>query len=134
MTRHVWALAALLACAACASSPNQETGPAAARTASVDPVGTFDFTTTVEGTDVTGSIVIARAATGGYTGSITTNVTDPIPVTGVTVEGQTLHVTAESPDGQVTFTMVFTGNDFTGNWSIGGGQMSGVASGRRRVS
>ena len=132
MRKPLLAWVALLACVACASS-GQEAGIASARPTGVDPVGTFDFMTTAEGSDVTGSILITRAATGGYGGTITTSMTEPIPVTGVTVEGQTIYLTAETPDGQLSITMAFTGNDFTGNWSLGGGQMSGVLSGKRRV-
>jgi hypothetical protein len=109
--------------AACASTPAQ---PRA-----VDPVGTFDFTTAMEGTEISGSIEIQRGAD-GYTGTLTTNVSEPIPVTSVTVEGQTVYAVASAPDGPVNCTLTFTGNDFTGSWNYAG--MAGQLTGKRRAT
>jgi len=122
--RAVISLCAGIAVAAgCASAPAQ---PRA-----VDPVGTFDFSTSMEGTAISGSIEI-RTGASGYTGTLSTNVTEPIPITAVTVEGQMLNVTANAPDGPVNFTMNFTGNDFTGGWTYAG--MSGQMTGSRRTT
>lgn len=125
-----WLLAAALTTlAACASAPsNPET--AAASTA-VEPAGTYDFNTTVDGTAVTGVVTITRG-TGGYTGTITTNVTDPITIDQVTAEGNRITVIALTPDGALTFTMDFSGDDFSGAWALG--EMSGTHTGKRRTS
>lgn len=125
-----WLLAAALTTlAACASAPsNPET--AAASTA-VEPAGTYDFNTTVDGTAVTGVVTITRG-TGGYTGTITTNVTDPITIDQVTAEGNRITVIALTPDGALTFTMDFSGDDFSGTWTLG--EMSGTHTGKRRTS
>jgi hypothetical protein len=119
-----WAgICAAVALAACASAP------AAPR--AVDPVGAFDFTTSMEGTEVTGTIEIQRADGGGYTGTLSTNVTEPIPLSSVTVDGQKLTVIADAPDGPVTMVLTFVGNDFTGNWTYT--TLAGTATGRRRT-
>lgn len=139
-------LAAAALLAACASNPPAQTPappppaltpaqqPAQpATSAALDPLGIFDFTTAVEGMSVAGTITITKPATGtGYTGTITTNVTEPIGISRVVVEGQKLIVTAQTPDGDLTFTMEFKGNDFTGTWAMPG--MSGTHAGVRRKS
>jgi hypothetical protein len=122
MNRWAAVCASLAFAASCASAPAQ---PRA-----VDPVGTFDFTTSMEGTAIEGTVTIQRAQN-GYSGSLTTNVTEPIPVSSVVVDGQKVTVVADAPDGPVTMVFTFTGNDFTGNWTYG--TMSGTASGRRRA-
>jgi len=122
MRRWIGVFASVAFAAACASAP---AGPRP-----VDPVGTFDFTTSMDGTAIEGTITIQRAQN-GYTGSLTTNVTEPIPVSSVVVEGQKVTVVANAPDGPVTMVFTFTGNDFTGNWTYA--NMSGTASGRRRT-
>lgn len=124
--------------AACSGTPQpQEPAPARDVTppppAAVDPVGVFDFTTTVEGMGaVNGTITITKNPAGGYGGTIGTNVTETITIRTVTVDGQKVNVVADTPDGPITFTMEFTGNDFTGTWTLGG--MSGVHTGKRRTS
>jgi hypothetical protein len=114
---------------ACASNPEPATPPAPQ---AVDPVGVFDFATNVEGTAVQGTITVESAPGGGHGGSITTDVTEPIPISGVTVDGQNMTVTAQTPDGPITMSLTFTGNDFTGSWTMGG--MSGSLNGSRRSS
>jgi hypothetical protein len=126
-----WLLAAALTTlAACASAPsNPETTPAASR--AVDPAGMYDFNTTVDGSAVTGVVTITRGPS-GHTGTITTNVTDPITIDQVTAEGNRITVIALTPDGALTFTMDFSGDDFSGTWTLG--EMSGTHTGRRRTS
>lgn len=116
--------AALCVLGGCASAPR---GPAP-----LDPVGAFDFSTTVEGTDVSGTITVTREAN-GYGGTITTDVTEPIPIRTVSVQGQTMEVAAETPDGPLTMTLTFTGDAFTGSWSMADGSMSGALTGSRRT-
>ena len=43
--------------------------------------------------------------------------------------GQELTVVAETPNGNVTFRMMFTGDTFTGGWTLGGD--TGAITGRR---
>ena len=110
-----------LVVAACASAPR---GPAP-----LDPVGRYEFTTTFQGQTVTGAVLIGGSP-GAYTGQITTNITEPLPVTGVAVNGQEMVVTASTPDGDLTIRMNFTdANAFTGGWQMPGD--SGTLTGTR---
>jgi len=124
------ALALTFALCACSSAPRANTP---ARPAPLDPVGMFDFSTTADGTDVTGTITVTRTDM-GYSGAINTSVTEPLPISGIEVEGNSMHVLAHMPDDTVTMTLTFTGDDFTGNWSLGSGQMSGAITGKRRTN
>lgn len=129
------AVAIVMLTSACAGAPEPEAPAPPAREvtppapAAVDPVGVFDFTTTVEGMAVAGTITVTKTAA-GYGGSIATNVTETIPVRSVVVEGQKATVVADTPDGPINFTMEFKGDEFTGTWTLGA--MSGVHSGKRR--
>lgn len=124
------ALMLALAAAGCASSPPESPEPMRPGPARLEPVGTYDYSTTFEGTDVNGSIVINRAGD-GYEGVINTGgMTDPIPVDRVIVEGQTLRVLADTPDGTLEFRLDFTGNEFAGMWTLADG--SGRITGQRR--
>lgn len=125
MKRSIAPLAAAVMLAACASSGQQ----APAGPAPLDPVGTYDFTTNVEGTPVTGVVTITRNST-GYGGSVATDVTETIPITAVTVEGQKVMVTAATPDGPLTFALTMNGADFTGSWTLG--PMAGTMTGKKR--
>jgi type 1 fimbria pilin len=109
---------------ACASAQVTPEAPAA-----LDPVGVYDFTTTVDGTVVSGTVTITQG-TSGYGGSLATDATETIPVRSVAVEGQKLTVLADSPDGPVTFVMTLNGDEFAGTWSYAG--MSGAHTGKRR--
>jgi len=122
-----------VAATACASASPPPVAPARAveppAPPPVDPVGIFDFTTSLEGTVVNGTVTIVKTDA-GFGGSLTTNVTEPVPVRAAVVEGQKLTVIADTPDGPVVFTMEFKGDEFTGGWSLG--TMSGSHSGKRR--
>jgi len=114
----------LLFLAACASNP------APSVPAPLNPVGYFEFATDIEGESVTGSLEIRQAEGGGYTGTLTASAApEPLPIRSVTVEGQTLTVVADTPDGPVTAVLTFTGDTFTGPWSYAG--MSGTMAGKR---
>lgn len=117
-------LALCLVAAACASAQVEPEAPAP-----LDPVGLYDFTTAIEGDAVSGTITITRTSQ-GYGGTITTNISDPIPVRSVVVDDRRITVTGDTPDGPVTLTMNVDGDDFAGTWSFGG--MSGTHSGKRR--
>ena len=127
-------LACALLLGACASAP-PEPAPAAREVtppapAAVDPVGTFDFSTAVEGMAVNGTMTISRNPAGALEGTITTNITEAIPVRSVTVTGQRMNVVADTPDGPLNFVLEFQGDEFSGTWDLG--SMAGTHSGRRR--
>lgn len=115
-------IACLMMLAACAS------GQVLSR--SVDPVGSFDFTTSIEGTPVAGTITITQNAS-GYGGTLSTDMTDSMPISSVSVDGQTMVVVSVAPDGTATLSLTFTGDTFTGSWSFA--DMSGTLTGRRRA-
>lgn len=129
-TSHL-ALLVTLAAAGCASSPAESRPePTPPGPAPLDPVGTYDYSTNFEGMDVTGSIIIERAGAEPEGVIDTGGMTDPIPVSRVIVEGQTMRVLADTPDGTLEFRLNFDGEAFTGTWTLAGG--SGEIAGQRR--
>lgn len=125
--------AALSLAAACSTAPAADTGPApstgTATAAAVNPVGRYEFATSVQGQVVTGTIEIAGTP-GAYTGQITTSITPPLPIAGATANGQEVLVTANTPDGPLAFRMNFTdATNFTGGWELAGD--SGSLTGHR---
>jgi len=131
--------AALLA--ACAQSPQAAPGPAPSPAPAVSApaptpapapasaAGLYDFTTVVQGDQVTGTITIV-AEGDRYSGTIATSATPEIPISSVTMEGQVINVTATSPDGEVVMQLTMQGQEFTGTWSYAG--QSGTMTGRKR--
>lgn len=116
----LFALALGVMLSSCASTPE---GPPP-----VDPVGYFEFTTSVDGQPVVGSIEV-RESNGRFTGVLATDATEPVEVGAAVVEDQQLTITADTPDGPVTLVLLFTGDTFTGTWTYAG--MSGTMTGRR---
>jgi hypothetical protein len=94
--------------------------PAAARptTAALDPVGSYEFTTVVDGQTVTGTMHI-EGTPGAYKGRIITTVFPEIPVVGATVESNIINVKASMPDGELIISMMMDGMNFKGNWALG---------------
>ena len=125
---------ATTACATAGTTADTGTSTTATTTtaaASVNPVGRFDFTTSVQGQSVTGAIQVAGNP-GAYTGQITTSITPPIPINSVTATGQTMVITGSTPDGTLTIRMNFTdASAFTGGWELSGD--SGSITGRRAM-
>lgn len=119
--KRLLAVVLLLLAAACASAPP---GPPP-----FDPVGVFEFQTTVNGGPVTGSVEVTGQPD-AYGGTIRTSATPDLPIAGVAVDGNVLVVTGDTPDGVVTLRMTFTGDDFTGRWELAGD--GGTLTGRRR--
>lgn len=121
---------AILLLGACASSPPTTTtssAPQATAQAAVNPVGAYEFTTTVDGQTVTGTLHI-EGTPGAYKGRILTSVFPEIPVVGATVENNNVvNVKANMPDGELTLRMVMEGMNFKGNWTLGadGGEFNG---------
>jgi hypothetical protein len=94
----------------------------------VNPVGTFSVATEVNGGPVTGTLTIGGAA-GAYAGSFTSDALPELPVSKVTVKGPAMTMQLESPQGTVVMTLTFTGNDYTGQWELGG--QTGAMKGKR---
>ena len=124
MKNTPWIIAAsalALALAACASAPDpapRDTTHAAADVREVDPVGSYMFTTTVQGRTVDGHLQITGTP-GAWGGSFHTPVTGELPLSSVDVDGQEVRITANTPDGVVRVRMMFSGDTFTGDWSLG---------------
>ena len=122
-----FAIALLLtSSAACATAPAGEPAPAPPmiavpappRAAALNPVGKYEFTTSLQGQTLTGTMEIAGTP-GAYTGRITSSATEPIPITTVTVEGQNMTVAGETPNGTLTIRMTMAADGtFTGGWTL----------------
>lgn len=122
---------AVSACAPAATNAGMATGtaPGAATSASVNPVGRYEFTTSFQGQPITGGILVAGTP-GAYTGQITTSVTPPLPISSITAMGQEMVVTGNTPDGVLTIRVNFTdATAFAGAWEWSGD--SGSLTGRR---
>lgn len=126
--------AAVLLFAACSSAPETttptpqpavQTPPAPV---AVDPAGSYEFSTIVDGQTVTGTMAISGTP-GAYRGRILSNMFPEIPITSVTVFQRKMVVKGSMPDGEVTLNMAFTGQDFVGNWELG--QMTGDFTGKK---
>lgn len=121
--------------AAPAPSSAASTSPASAAAvaakpskAAVNPVGQFEFNTEVNGSPMKGNLRIA-GTTGGWTGSMTSDITPELPITSIAVDGQTMKLVMDTPNGAATINLSFTGDTFTGNWELGGA--SGPLTGKR---
>jgi hypothetical protein len=94
----------------------------------VDPVGTFFFQTSYQGQPVDGTVSISGGE-GNYSGTVIPHggVAPPMPITSVTVEGQTITITADFEGELLSFTMVFQGDAYAGSWTLGSeyGTLSG---------
>jgi hypothetical protein len=113
-----------------ASAPSAPSAVAAApaKSAAVNPVGTFEFNTEVNGSPMKGNIRIAGTP-GNYSGSMTSDITPELPITSIAVDGQTMKLAMDTPNGAATINIAFTGDTFTGNWELGGA--SGPLTGKR---
>lgn len=119
----------LFVAASCASAP-PEAAPAPAAAPAFDPVGTFDFSTGVDGQNVTGVITISRGTIGNLAAVLSTSATPEIPMQSVVAEGNRVTMRASTPDGAVAMILNFEGAAFTGSWSFG--DLAGTMTGRRR--
>jgi len=117
----------LMSSAACSTMPATEAAPAAPPApvaapapAALNPVGKYEFTTSLQGQTLTGTMEVTGTP-GAYAGRITSSATEPIAITAVTVEGQNMTVTGETPSGTLTIRMVMAGDGtFTGGWTLAG--------------
>lgn len=127
MMRKLTPLALVLA--ACASSNTASTTATPQTTATkavtppppavMDPTGSYEFSTVVDGQTVTGTLFI-NGTTGAYTGRIVTSTFPEIPVTGATVNGKTVDIKGSMPDGELAITITMEAdNTFKGKWVLG---------------
>ena len=120
MKRSLSILAAILLGTVGCASP----GPAArdagnpAAVAEVDPVGSYTVSTTVQGMAVDGQLRITGSR-GAWGGTLYTDMTGELPLSSVGVDGQTVHLRANTSDGTLYVRMLFSGDEFTGDWSLG---------------
>ena len=121
-----------------ATTPATQSAPPAAQTsqvpaapATLNPVGTFDYTAILpDGTAAPGTFTIT-GSNGAWTGTITrTGEAGSTELTDIAVDGQMLTARTVIPDGQVTFYVTFDGPQFSGKWTIQGAE--GAFNGRRR--
>ncbi|HEX6630807.1 MAG TPA: hypothetical protein VF048_06935 [Gemmatimonadaceae bacterium] len=111
------------------ATPAPAASPSVTPAAAVDPVGVYDFTTVFEGDAVSGTITITGSP-GAYRGTVSSSVTPDMPIRSVTVRGSTITVTADSDNGELVSTFTLTGQELTGEWSLG--DASGTTKGRKR--
>jgi hypothetical protein len=133
--KHTLSAALVLLAAACAPAAAPSADPALAPVTTVaaapalNPLGTFEFTTSVNGNPMTGTIEVTGGP-GAYGGVVRTSATPDLPITGVVVEGDEMTVTSSVDGETLTMRLTFAGNDFTGGWTVAGD--SGDLAGRRR--
>ena len=129
----------LAACATANTSAPEAAAPATATTtmtttvatspsAALNPVGEYEFATQVNGEAVTGTMEITGTP-GAYGGRVVTLKIPEFTVRSASAAGQELTVVAETPTGNLTLRMTFTGDTFTGGWTLGGD--TGAITGRR---
>ena len=99
----------------------------------LDPVGNFEYTTTVDGQPMSGVISIMKKEN-ALTGKIVSEVMPEIAISAVKVEARKVTLTAQIPDGpELVIVLTFEDdNKFAGNWSTG--DQSGAISGKRKTS
>lgn len=121
--RVVLPLALILVACARSVEVRSEPNPRA-----LDPVGTFDFQTSIDGTGYGGTITIV-STDAGYGGSVESDA-GTATIRSVTVNGMTVNI-ATGGGADATLELVFSDNDtFTGGWSYAG--MGGSLTGKRR--
>lgn len=112
-----------------APAPAPAPVPAPTPSTPTSAAGIYDFSTTVQGTTVTGVATVAME-NGRPSGTIATSATPEVAIKNATVEGQKVTVVADSPDGEIVLEFNMNGQDFTGTWWYGG--QSGSLTGRKR--
>lgn len=116
---------ALVTSTACAGASRSEIAPQP-----LDPMGAWDFVADFEGQEIPGSFEITGAP-GAYEGTVHTDIGPDAPISSVVINGQTMTVIAETPDGPATLEVTVEGDSFGGTWALGaaGGAIRGT---RRR--
>jgi hypothetical protein len=102
----------------------------------LDPLGIYDFTTVVQGEQITGSFRIERTE-GEYRGSLMASGLPAMSILRVTVDGQWLTIQSNTGTNPLELELAFVGDTFTGEWKIhtvdGTVEDSGTIAGRRRT-
>ena len=129
----ILALLPLLVVAACSRNATVESEPSSTSApASAFPIGTYDYSATVDGMSRTGAFVI-EGTPGAYTGYVTLDgEPESAAMSGVRVEGSRLIFEAQAPGERFTFDVTFTGSTFSGNVIAPGGSIP--VTGSRRAS
>lgn len=129
------AVLALAACTPARTEPVTEPAPmppaastTTSSTSAIDPVGAYQFVAQVNGDAVNGTMEISGTP-GAYTGRVASDHFPAFPIRSATAAGQELTIVSQTPNGDATFRLTFTGSEFTGTWSLGGD--SGPVTGRR---
>jgi hypothetical protein len=134
MKVYVALLAAGLAVTAC----SQSTGGSAAEppppapepeVQTLDAIGVYDFSTSVEGQTVTGTFTISGEP-GAYTGSMSSSMFGTMPLRDIAVDGMDLSFLVDLPDATVAIFLTFEADSYTGEWDAEG--MTGFISGSKR--
>ena len=106
-------------------------GSAVAQSGSIDPVGSYEFTTVTNDQTFMGKVTITKTETGwsalleSPTGQL-----PPLTTTSVKVEGKDVKVTIPFGDiGEISVEFTLEGNDLTGQWVFG--EESGDITGKR---
>jgi hypothetical protein len=119
----------LAACSQSTGGGAAEPPPPAPEPEVLDPVGVYDWSTSVEGQTVTGSMTISGSP-GAYTGSMTSDMLGALPVRNIEVDGMDLSFLMDMPDATVAFLLTFEGDTFSGEWDAEG--MVGFVTGTKR--
>jgi hypothetical protein len=131
MKQFTLAFAGALLLAGCSHSTGGTAAappPAPEPPAKLDPVGTYEYTTSVEGQTMIGTMTISGSP-GAYSGTISSDM-GTIPMRNISVDGMELSFLGDLPDVTVSFILLFDGDSFEGEWDAGG--MIGFMSGTKR--
>jgi hypothetical protein len=98
-------------------------------TTGFSPIGSYVFQTDINGQAVSGTMNI-RSENGVLVGLISAEGQGDFPISTVKVDGTTVTIIFDTPNGAGTAKLEFTGSDFTGGWELGGqtGPMKGKRS------
>lgn len=127
MTRFAALVAALLTVPACATMSSGPQG--------IDPLGIYDFTTSIQGQQVSGTFRI-ESTESEVLGSVMAAGMPAMPILGIAVEDDWMTLRTNTGTNHIEIHLVFVGNDFTGEWTAygpqGGVEDTGTLSGRKR--
>ena len=86
----------------------------------IDPVGTYSVNLTAQGNPLTVTAKIERRADGSLGGSVTSDVTPPLAINSVRVNGKTMRVSVTGPNGEeAILNLTLDGDQLSGDWTMG---------------
>ena len=86
----------------------------------IDPVGTYSVNLTAQGNPLTVTAKIERRADGSLGGSVTSDVTPPLSINSVLVNGKTMRVSVTGPNGEeAILNLTLDGDQLSGDWTMG---------------